>query len=1398
MHTYLNLAGESITVDMFRRKSRVMRASDLPKAHRFPVSELELPINSVFHYLGEDINDNGPSGNDPFIVKQKKNVNVKHILDYVTTRDIRLKTSLNFKSLISDYHRKNKKTRLLVNEAKIPNDQNTLVVYNYGLLDLKLIDVRSVSYWYDTWAALIETLIHHVVDLANNTGRQQFIRIDMPDKMLTVAQLNNPALFGSNQVKPNKEPSERNNIFIYKLWQWLLKPTDSIFSPLNKLAESSLLNKVDLVFVDKGYYVSLNLGMLFNSRLPTKEEASANPVWSVWLKEPRRLSPTQLTRLFYIFLAISKGYDTPEKIIDEEDDDVVISDDEHDGLSKAELAKEEKEFEKRISTVDKIIEMSQQTGSTEVVGTGSIKAMINAPVPDFIEEIKTKAAQEGSITAAELRKIDKLIAKSKEIKAPNGQPIHEFIKRNPEEEKLHEYNIPDKKIVFDKTALKSTLININKDYINKRLMKDICEVVMSFTDTGVIVTNLEISETKTLTETSYQLTIQLGEIGGATSTVHLKIQGVQPDGTFLSSGTKYQMRPQLCEDPIRKIDSTEVMLTSYYGKTSITRNQKRVNDLPTWITNKIIAEALDDNNTSISELKATEAFNNGIKTPRIHGILSKRITTIRVNDHHFNFNYTEILKDPEVKKAQEKISLEMNGAIICGHTKGGLLVVDNNNTFYAYDGKTFNSIGDVYEVFKLDQSSAPIEYAEINIYSKAVPVGVFLAYKMTLSKLLNELGVKYRIDYTGSKPAIDSTEYALRFNDCSLIFDRTDTEAMLIIGGFNEFRDSIAKYSLAEFDSPDIYYNVLESKYISAKHLDGINDQWLRFIDPITKNKLIELNEPITYRGLLLRSVELLATEEYPDKTSVENSRLRCYERIPGHLYTVMSKAIKKQIKRNGKKAVDIPPYAVWQYIATDPTVIIANEINPLEHVRNMGMITFSGHGGRNERTMVGETRAYHESAEGLMSEGTTDAGNVGVNCIMPLNPKIKTIYGTIGKERPSKEKNITGIFTANALCSPGIWHDDSKRVTFKQIHDAHTRPCAAYVPYAWRTGTESVVADYCNSSKFAITAKKPGKVTKRTDEYITVEYDDGTTETHKYGLQFGTSAGTIIPMPTVCEVKEGEKFKIGKPLIYNTDFFEKDPFDVDGGLCLKFGIPVIVRFVDNRSTIEDSTAISKQLAEKMSIDVTHKRVVVVKFTDEIYDLVKVGAWVHQEDSLCKLLDSSAAALVSNIDEVEDTLDALDRKTPRAKYAGRIDKIDIYYHGEKEEMSSSLRKYVTQSDANLAKSTPDGKAINGDVKDNYRVDGKQLLPNTAAIIVHITDNEPMGSSDKLVFGTQLKSTVTRVMTEVVTTEDGHYVDATFGTKSLENRLVYGVYLQLTLNMVLWYLTKAFISEVLGE
>lgn len=1394
------LTAESLTLSVFRTKGRIFRASDLSRVKKLPLNELELPANSLLHYAGEDINDNGPQSSDPFIALQKKLVFVKHITDYKTKEDIRLKTGISLKALISDYHRKNKKTRLLAPDSKIPGDTNTLVAYNYGLLDLLIVPLRSINYWYTRWKALNDTIVYNIKEVAINENRQQFLRVDLPEKLLSFTQLNNLVLFGSHHNRP---PNDRGNIFIYELWQWIIDPIkeDGTFTPLTELAEKNLLDKVDIVFVDKGFYFSMNLGMFFRARKPNKKELAEKQNWNMWAKENTRVDAQKLLRWFFLSIAILKGFDTVEITVEEVvESTATVSDDESRFKTAKEIEAEEKEIDTRINTLDKIVELSQQKGSESVEGDSSksLRSMIHAPAPDFIEEIKEEAAKNGTITAAELRKIDKALEKSKSIVAPDGRPIMEYVKRIPGEEKLTEHEFPDKKIIFDKSALKSTLVNLNSDYIEKRLKKDICEAIMSFNDSGVIIHNLEITENKTLTETSMTITIQLGEIGGSISTVHLKVQNPGVDGTFLANGTRYQMRSQIAEDPIRKVDSDEVILTSYYGKTSITRNNKKVNDLNTWLGNRVVAAALDDENPKIHGIKATVAFDNNLKAPRMYGILGKRISDINIDNYALKFSFKEMMKDEGAKKLQESYSANSINNIVCGTFKNGYVVLDENNYFYeATTGGELKKIGDIYSLLNIDQSTAPIEYAEVNVYSKAIPVGVVLAYKMGLTNLLNESGVKYRIDYSGSKPTMDSSEFAIRFKDCALIFDRNDSEIALLFGGFNEFREAISGYSRAEFDEKSVYYNVLESKYISAKHLDEIDNQWMRFIDPITRGKLIELKEPTTYRGLLLRSVELLCNEDYPDKTSVANSRVRGYDRIPGHIYTILSRAVRKQIRKNGKKTVDIPPYAVWQHIATDPAVIITSEINPLEHIRGRGMITFAGHGGRSERTMVSDTREFHgATAIGLFSEGTTDSGNVGVNNVMPANPKIKTIYGTIGPENPAKEKKYSSILTTNALVTPGIWHDDSKRVAFKQIHDSHTRPCSNYKANMWRTGYESIVADYCDDSKFAVVAKKPGKVTKVTDHFVTIQYDDGTVESYKCGRQFGVSAGTIIPMPTVSELKEGQKIKVGTPIVYNVDFFEKDPFNVDGGLVLKFGIPTIVRFVDSRATIEDSSAISKRLSEKLAIEVTHKRTVIVNFSDEIYDLVDIGQMVHQEDAICKLIDSSVAQLIDNESEVEDTLDTLDRKTPRCKYGGRIDDVEIFYNGEKDDMTESLRKLVNRTDAVIAKKNPEGKQFSGYSGDNFRVDGNQLGINTAVIVVKITDIEPMSSSDKLVFGTQLKSTVTRVMTEEIKTEDGHIVDATFGTKSVENRLVYGVYLQLTLCMTLWYISNAFINECL--
>jgi len=1387
----LSPAAESITLDAFHRLGRLRKITDLPMARRRAMNTIELPVNSVFHYQGEGIDDDGPSNNHPCFNKQSKNIAVKHILTYNTDAQVAIKNVVNLNTHISDYHRQNKRTRRLPEDSKLPDDANTLVTYNYGLLDLRVRQMKQIGYWYTTWRALMDTIVYHIVELANNSPRQQFICIDLPQQMLTTAQLNNRKLFVPNGDTFSKAPNDRRNITIHELWGWLQEPDTTVFAPLTKLAETGNLGKLEFIFTYKEFYLVVNANLLFGSRKPTKDDIEAHPSWAPWSKEVGRVEVPTLTRDFFLFLAVIHGMDNPEETVDEDEEQ---ADDETEGKI---VVSNAKKLETRVEIVNKIAEMTQKTVNEEVGSKTTLQALRDEPEENFIEEIKESAALAGTITAAELRRVDKLIEKSNAIKAPNGQPIQEFIKITPEETVLKPEEFPDHTLVFDKNMTKSTSNAFIRDYVEKLMLKDMLGSIMSFQKSGVIVTALDVQENKTMTETSYSISMQIGEIGGSTTTINFKIQAVQPDGTFIANGTKYQFRHQLGELPIRKIDSNEVVLTSYYGKVSVKRNTKRVNDFSVWLGNAVVAAGLNDANTRVSELKATNAFDNKLKAPRVYSIISKRVASIMVDGIYYSFDHRVFYKRDDVKKVAEKLAVESPGSVLCGVNADGFVYIDKDNMFnFRANRGGVTPIGDVYKLFGLSREKAPLEYAQVDVYSKAVPVGLVLGYKLGITKLLNSLGVTYRVDYTGKKPALEDSEYAIRFNDCSIVFDRDDTEVGLIMNGFNEFEDAIQRYPMAQFDDKSVYYNVLESKYISAKHLDQINDEWLRFIDPITKRELERMKEPTTYRGLLLRSVELLSNEEYPDETSVEYSRIKGNERVAGHIYTMLSRAIRKQTRKNGKKTIDLSPYSIFQYAATDSSIMLVSEINPLEHLRGNNMLTFSGHQGRNERTMTGETRAFHKSARGIMSEGGVDSGMVGINVIMPANPNITSLYGGIGKTDPVKDKNIPGLFSVNALASPGGLHEDSKRLTFKGIQDAHTRPCKNYKPYAWRTGMDSVIADQCTSEKFAITAKEEGVVVEKTPHFVTVKYASGKTESYKYGKLFGVSAGTIVPMPTVCDVEKGEKFKVGTPIVYNTDFFSRDPCSPEGRLVFQFGIPVTVQFHDNSDTIEDSTAISKRLAKELSIDVTHQRVITAKFTDEVYDLVKLGQLVHQEDSLCKILDKAAAAVIENEDTVGDTLEYLDRTTPRAKYGGTVESIEIYYHGELEDMTESLRKYVKQSDASIAQRHPEGKAFSGSCGDNFRVEGKQLAANTVAICIKITDAEPMGSSDKGVLGTQLKCTVTRVMTETLKAEDGTIIDLNFGQKSVENRLVYGAYLQLTMNSVLQCITKNFINKVL--
>lgn len=193
------------------------------------------------------------------------------------------------------------------------------------------------------------------------------------------------------------------------------------------------------------------------------------------------------------------------------------------------------------------------------------------------------------------------------------------------------------------------------------------------------------------------------------------------------------------------------------------------------------------------------------------------------------------------------------------------------------------------------------------------------------------------------------------------------------------------------------------------------------------------------------------------------------------------------------------------------------------------------------------------------------------------------------------------------ALVSPFSTYDDPKRVNFISIQQDHAVATVGTEISPIRTGYERVMAHRVDDL-FAKTAKAPGKITEKTDEYVVITYDDPKLgeERIEIGRRFGTVTGKTFPHDLVCDLEVGTKFKAGAGIAYNKGFFARDwrnPMD----LCWKNGAQAYVGLLEINDTFEDSSRISRRLSDKLLANTTHIRTIMVNFDQNIHQLVKVG-----------------------------------------------------------------------------------------------------------------------------------------------------------------------------------------------
>lgn len=1405
-----------------------------------------LPRSSLYHYLSDDIES--PDVDTSLLIFQPytKKIILENVIDYVEPQGRFRKPMMPIREMMRPWLRKNL-TRWQIDKSqpgqeawRINQNPETLIVINYGYLDIihEYLPVQMAEY--DRWMNREKTLWTKVNEIANASARHQFVVYKLPtvlqgrtilDKYSTAEpSIQMTRIFGLSGVEGYKQ---------LELWKWMgvVNRDRSVLSRV----EPKNFNKVNLVFIGasgtpsiinmgylnswiKGQPNSTEFGSLIQyealamQKLTLKHAMLLNGVESEDDTVATTAAPTT-KRPTLERVKVEPSAADPEEPVDNssEIEPVVDEDEESTSLEETPIMPvdeteplEEEDFggpvgdfavvdvAKGASAVQKTLSVSaailgdidkdleeldrlskQQMARMDLEENPEVEPVIDReaivakvykadPPVEILKQKLASDAEKNLLTASEYRKITEEIENYRKSKDPYGSPKtrEEMMVITPEEIAISpsDSEIKSGAEVPSKDMTSSTLQAFDRKYVKEVLKKDVLKMVDGVQVAGVVVRNHEITRHDTVMGSHDVHTLELRSVSGKVSNVKFSLPVVDEEGVFMASGNKYLMRKQRVDLPIRKIAPQIVSLSTYYGKTFVQTNPKVSNSSLSWITRQVNM-AIFTEGSYIASVAPGNVFDNDKDFPYIYNAMAEQYESITTEDLTLVFDYKKRSDiAPEILK-----QLEVKGRIYCGSTKSGhSVVVDKADQFYSVHRGVETPLGKIEDVLRLEKSKMPLDFSEVRIFSKYIPTGLVLSYYLGFKGLLALLNVSYRTVPARKQKALEEHEFAVSFRDISYIFSTKDRVASLILAGLTEYEKILKMYESREFDHKAVYLNVLMAKQMSAIYINELDQMEHGFVDPISQEVLEDMGEPLTFTGLIVRSTELLTTFHHPSSQSRKAMRERGYERFAGAVYKELMTAIRKS--RNGgvgvRSKISMSPFEVWNAILKDNSVKIVEDINPIQNLKESEVITYAGTGGRDKDSMTKETRAFTEDDVGILSESTVDSSAVGTIAYLSANPNYKNLRGMMKEE---KDLDPTNMVSTSALISPASFNDNPKRVMFIGTQHSHTIATAAARQPHVRTGYEFMVAKR-TGKMFATAAKMDGKVLSITERGIVVEYLNGEKDGIELGRVYGRAEGTVYPHDIVTPYKVGDKFKKDDIIAYNTKFFEPDFIDPKN-IIMKISRAVNVAFIEGDLTHEDSSAISEEIGSMFETEVSKTKSFVVSFKENVSHVRKPGEKVGPKDILLYIEDE----ITANTGQFsEQSLDVLKRKAataPRAGLMGVVERIEVYYHGDKRDMTASLKKLADKSDSDLAaicKAT-NRPVVTGAVTEEHRVKGNSLDIDMAEIRIYLTVKNGTGVGDKAVFGHQMKSTVAEVLPYRIHTESGEKVDAVFSYRSVANR-----------------------------
>ena len=700
--------------------------------------------------------------------------------------------------------------------------------------------------------------------------------------------------------------------------------------------------------------------------------------------------------------------------------------------------------------------------------------------------------------------------------------------------------------------------------------------------------------------------------------------------------------------------------------------------------------------------------------------------------------------------------------------KGKTIVKVANNLSMYLEGLILNMKDDIVVDYKALSNSKSMAYTEIKIASTSVSLAILVAFYKGLVSSLDLYGIKYTIE--DKRRALRSSyEIALQFKDQYIFLDSEGN------GAKDLFINGLLFLDTKEFEINDterlgtIYFEYFGTYTGSRNTAKALLNFEVSMIDPITLEILKDLKLPETFVDLVLYGNTLLNSYNRKRKNDMSNFRMRSTEVINVAFYNVLMTAF-NNYKRTSKTGIVAPitpasRQAIMKELSENPNVEGYSVLNPFYEIEMSSKTSYKGPSGINsDDAYTAEIRSYDPSMEGLFGFFTPVSAAVGVNRSLSMNPRVSNTRGYLDTnfklEDATQDNMLTTGELLNVFTAP---HADPMRLCMATTQSKHIVPTRVTHSYLVGNGTDKSLAhligqDFCfKSSEDGVVDKIDLKL-----NLVYLKYKDGTTTAidleAKPVFNQGSGFYTRNQLELTDGIKVGSKFKKGDIIAANKLFFKPMQDKGSVGFCPGRLSKVAIMCMDN--TYEDSSLVTQQMSEDMTVNIISGREIILKKNSKIIKMASIGDIVDVNDPLLifeEVGDDEKTALDS-LDKLAGagakSISDLARSTAKSKYAGKIVAMDLLYNTNVEDMHPSLRKVVTDYTDKYKKKAASLKDIRDDelitLPNTNKIDSTKIMGNEMEGILltfYIEHEELLGVGAKITFFSDVKTIISEVIPE---------------------------------------------------